>query len=258
MFPPLGAWRRAQTVRPACCSTQSPTTLGDRVERGVGSRPAAVAGGYGEPVVGTRHHHQPAARAIATGPARRGCRTGRASPAPPASGSPTAGQLVGTRALGTTGRVQRERERQHADRAHLPGGAAGDPCAGAASADDQRGTRPQLVAHARRSHVEHRRGGRATRLPATRHGCSTSTTVMPRRGSSWASRCRSDCLHPAAGAVPEHQRRHAAATPGAGARGRPVRRRDGADGRAIQEHRRARRPRGGAARPAGGRCSARS
>ena len=50
-------------------------------------------------------------------------------------------------------------------------------------------------------------GGAATLRPATRHGCSTSTTVTPARGSARGQRRQVAGVDAAAGAVAEHQRR---------------------------------------------------
>ncbi len=220
MFPPP-----AQTVRPACCSVQSPTTTRDRVERDVCGLPAAVTGPDGEAVVGPRHHDQPAARGTERGQLGRG---GERVPRPlhHQRRQTDGGQLAGPRALGTTGRVQRERERQHADGAHLLGGAAGDPGAGAAPTDHHRVARTQVVGHRAEAHVEHRRCGRHP-LAGDPPRLLDEHDRDAASGQQLGQPLQVHCPHSPAGAVPEQQGGHRQRGLVAVHASRPVRRLDG-------------------------------
>ena len=207
--PPLGCRIRGGPVRPSRPPAAAPSRRPRRRRRRARHRQraaAAVAGEHGEPVVGTGHHHQPTSGRSHRGQLARAAER-VAVTLDDQGGDPGPTQLVGARALRSPRWVQRESQRQHADRADRAGGTAGDPGSGAASSDHQRAyagrCRSQTATNAASSS-----GGRtATRSPATRHGCSTSTTVIPRRGSRWASRCRSAASIPATRAVAEHERR---------------------------------------------------
>ncbi len=109
---------------------------------------------------------------------------------------PGPAQLRQARALGATGRVQRERQRQHPHRAQAPGAACRRARPGRAAADEQGHASAQASAPAT-SPSSSVGGGVAIRRPATFQGCSSRTTVKPRRGSRSASSSRSQVSMPA-------------------------------------------------------------
>ena len=166
-------------------------------------RPPRSAGWSSAAPCGTRNEWSPPANrgqrpVRAGGPpeAPRAVRTGPGSPCTTRVGRPAStGSSLGPGLLRPARRVQREGQGEHADGAELRGGTAGHPGPGAAAADDQRCPDRPAPRAPPASRVERRRRA-GHPAPATRHGCSTRSTVTPRAGSAAASAARSAASMP--------------------------------------------------------------